>query len=137
MSYKAVHTIMDTSLKAFAQAESIRVVWEGVGGDATPPYIAPVLLLGTPRQAALGGDAPDFSRGIYQVNVATAPNKGWGEAAGIAEGLRLHFNRKRMESADGGCVVQVDSVEVGPAMATPAAYTLPVSVRFWCMAAAQ
>ena len=131
MSYAVIHGIMDAHLKPIAEALGIPVAWEGVAFKGGPPFMAPALLLGTPRQAGLGGDAPDFVRGIYQVNVVAAPGTGWGEAASIAESLRQHFSRKRLTDAGVSCGAQVEAIEIGPAMNANAVFTLPVSVRFW------
>lgn len=140
MTTSAIQSLLNAKLKTFAAAQSpaLSVAYENK--DFAPPQAAPylraTLLLATPRAAALGQDAQDYQRGVFQVDVMALPDKGWGPAYALADLLRTAFKRgQRLEglvsTPNAGTTIVCESVAVGPAMNEDTRYKLPVSITFY------
>jgi hypothetical protein len=124
---------LNAHLNTFATSEGITVAWEGV--DFTPPagaYLRAFLLPAMTIGAALGTDAPNKHRGIYQVDCIYPGGSGWGACAAMAEKVRVQFKRgTRLMSND----LIIESVSFGPGMMDGSRYKIPVSISYWAFLA--
>ena len=122
-------TALNSHLATFATSEDIPVAWEGV--DFTPPpgpYLRAFLLPALTVGAALGTDAPNRHRGVYQVDCVYPGGSGWGACATMAEKVRVRFKRgTRLMSNN----LVVESVSFGPGLMDGGRYKIPVSISYW------
>lgn len=132
MSWKAIHGALSARLKAFADAEILRVAWEN--RDFTPPetiYLREALLPASTRAAGLGSNAAQYSPGLYQVDVLAPVGKGHAPASRVVDGLVAHFSRGLILSTSGGIEVVIVKTYPGPAIQEDARLKVPVTVDFY------
>ena len=138
MTTTAIQSVFNAKLRTFADAQTPKLSIATENLDFTPTqgavYLRPYLLLATPRAAALGVDAPDYQRGIYQVDIMALKGGGWGAAYAIADKLNTALKRGSRLISTGtlaGTTVVVESVAIGPAMVEDTRYKIPVSITFY------
>lgn len=138
MSWATVQGLLDGHLRDFAAAQTpaTNVAWEGI--KFSPPakahYLRPHFLPASLRMAALGVEAQDIQRGIYQVDIMDVPGSGRGNRVAVADALRAHFARglkiEGEEYGPTGAVVHIESTSIGPVMVDDTRFKLPVSIVF-------
>lgn len=123
--------MLDSELRAFAVAENISVAAENrvFSATGTMPYLAVSLMVSEEKAAALGAEAAEGIRGIYQITVVTASGIGPQRADGIKDSLARHFGRRRLDNGN-GVSITVTRVRGRSGMPETEKYTLPVDVEF-------
>lgn len=117
------------SLSTFATQKSISVAWENTPFTPTPgtPYLMAFLLPAQTVAAALGSDALNRHRGVFQVNVVYPVDNSWGTCAAMADDVRKHF--KRGTTLSNGTIV-IESSYTSSGMRDGGRYVIPVSVNY-------
>lgn len=81
------------------------------------------------EQADLGTNGLNSNIGIAQVDVFSAGQDGWSEAFDKADDIAEHFKRGT-KLTNGGIVVTIQSVELGPPLNEGGWYQLPISINY-------
>lgn len=139
MTIAAIQSLLNAKLATFAAAQSPALTVAYENKDYTPatpavPYLRCFLLPATPQASALGLNALDRVRGIYQVDILGLPNTGWSAATAIGDKLRTHFKPGTQlvgAGAYAGTTVTCESVALSPAMTEDTRYKISVSITFY------
>lgn len=137
MSRTILLSLFEMKLSDFAKAQSpaLAVAYENKKfmPPQSAPYLQPHLMLATPRAAALGTDADDYQRGIFQVDVMGLPNTGRTPVL-LAEDVAKEFKRGTRIIGTGlnaGTTIVCESVTIPQGFNEDTRYKLPVSITFY------
>jgi hypothetical protein len=129
----SIMAAFNSHLNTLATEESIPVAWENVSfSPPAGPYLRAFLLPALTVGAALGAEASNKHRGIFQVDCICPGGNGWGPCLVIAEQVRVQFKRGT-RLMDGNLIVE--SVSFGPGMMDGTRYKIPVSISYWAFLA--
>jgi hypothetical protein len=133
----ALESLFESKLAAFAAAQSPALAVSFENKNFKPPqdahYLRATLLLAPPRAAALGSDAPDYQRGVFQVDVMGLPNTGRAPRV-IADLVAKEFKRGTKMVGTGaniGTDITCESVQIAKPMSEDTRFKLPVSIVFY------
>lgn len=132
MSTPKIRQLLETRAKAFADANSLPVVWQNVPAPSIDPgttYLRVFILPANNDSETLEGEHIAY-RGVLQIDVVTPINTGAGAAEAIAESIANYFpNNLRIT---GSSIVPhiVAPPSIAPALQNPESFTVPVSIRY-------
>lgn len=133
MSQKKIRAAYEARLASWAAARSpsLRIAYQNV--PFTPnqgeTYLRAYLLPAQATSDDLAGDHTAY-RGVFQVSVVAATNKGSGVPEGIAEELEAQFYPGLLLTVSGVTVQQLSPASVAPAIQIDSEYIVPVSFSY-------
>lgn len=110
----------------------IAVAWENVAYTPTvgTPYLRPTVLMGQPRQAAIGDTGPNEQVGVYQIDLFYPPGKGTGDINAMAGKIEQRFKRGT-KIAYNGVTLTIRSVYLSAMQQGADWVQLPVNITFY------
>jgi len=109
------------------------VAWDNMFFEAKEDelYLEPKLFPGSVFYKFLGGNTPQYARGIYQINIKAPKGTGWSDVADVVESIEEWFYRG-LVLTDGDLKLRIEKLEFSPSIYShDGKYVVSVSIYFY------
>jgi hypothetical protein len=131
MSHRLIRQIYESRLKAWADAQALRIAYQGVAfaPNSDEIYLRAYTLPAGTDTDTLAGDHHAYT-GVFQVSVVTPSGTGSGKAEALVDGLAELFPiYLRLQKGDFEVIV-LTPVEPSPGIAEGTNYTVAASFQY-------
>jgi len=130
MSTTIIQSAFNKALKTALPTLTIKVENQAIDSGLSVYAVTHLLPVPT-AQAALGENARNMHKGIFQVTIKTKKGIGWGNGAEIADSIMAAFQRGTVLTQSTHTIT-VERSYIGPGFYDEDNYCLPVSIDYYC-----